>query len=175
MPVITENTKTCANSNRWTQFKASTKRKSNTDPTKTTFFTLKNITILQKQTSKSHQTSKKKKLTNKTPNPGISANAHESQKQTQREHNSIRKNARKPPLDVWGVPYLGLMGRSKNMVWEGRIRSSEKMMFGGAGERSILFVLFFFNFPFIFILLMTWLALLFYYNYIYVYAGFFVC
>lgn len=28
------------------------------------------------------------------------------------------------------------------MVWEGRIRSSEKMMFGGAGERSILFVLF---------------------------------
>lgn len=64
MPVITENTKTCADSNRWTQFKASTKRKSNTDPTKNNLFTLKNITILQKQTSKSHQTSKKKK-TNK--------------------------------------------------------------------------------------------------------------
>lgn len=61
------------------------------------------------------------------------------------------------------------------MVWEGRIRPSEKMMFGGAGERSILFVLFFFNFPFIFILLMTWLALLFYYNYIYVYAVDFLC
>lgn len=61
------------------------------------------------------------------------------------------------------------------MVWEGRIRSSEKMMFAGPGKGPFFS---FYSFPFTFILLMTCLALLFHYNYIYVYSvifRFFVC
>lgn len=64
MPVITENTKTCANSNRWTQFKASTKRKSNTDPTKNNLFHIKKYNNFTKTNIQITSDIKKKK-TNK--------------------------------------------------------------------------------------------------------------